>query len=368
MSKKWIALALIIALMGLIAGCGGGSAPDNGDLVIPDTIQASDGDPFARNAALAQGVNMGNMLEAPNEGEWGETVQQNYFTIIKNKGFDTVRIPIRWSNHASNSSPYTIDPTFLARVDTVVGWALDAGLNVIINMHHYNEIFQNPDGHRARFLYIWQQLSNHYKDVDAASGYNRIYLEPLNEPNTNLNETRWNALLRDVLAIIRQNDTHHTVIIGCAQWGGLGGLNGLVVPAEETNAIVTFHYYNPFNFTHQGADWVSPVLPTGVRWPEDVSNAETNIRNDLDIAKNWGDVHNRPMFLGEFGAFGAAPYASRVNWTTYVRQQADARGITWTYWEFSSGFGVYNNDTNPGAWTTGTVGGSQVELVSALGL
>lgn len=367
MLKQWYALVLAFALaMGMIAGCGGGTAPDDGGLVIPDTIQASDGNPVTRNQALGKGVNMGNMLEAPNEGEWGETVQQSYFTVIKNKGFDSVRIPIRWSNHASTSSPYAIDAPFFQRVDTVVNWALSAGLNVIIDMHHYNEIFQDPDGNRVRFLYMWQQISARYKDVDSASGYNKVYLEPLNEPNTNLDATRWNALLRDALAIIRQNDVHHTVIIGTAEWGGLGSLSSLVVPAQETNAIVTFHYYNPFTFTHQGADWVTPVMPTGVKWPDDYPTAYQDVRNDLDIAKNWGDAHGRPIFMGEFGAFSAGPYASRVNWTTYVRQQADARGMSWSYWEFCSGFGIYDNDAS--AWVTGTVGGSQVELVSALGL
>ena len=89
-------------------------------------------------------VNMGNMLEAPIEGEWGTVVAEHYFSAIAEAGFDTVRIPIHWSGHTDTRAPYTIDPIFLARVDEVIGWALDANLQVILNVHHYYEIMDTP--------------------------------------------------------------------------------------------------------------------------------------------------------------------------------------------------------------------------------
>lgn len=79
---------------------------------------------------LGRGINMGNFLESPlsdgGEGAWvgGRLIQENDFTIIKNAGFKTVRIPIRWDDYAGTSSPYTINSTFMTRVKTVVGWAL----------------------------------------------------------------------------------------------------------------------------------------------------------------------------------------------------------------------------------------------------
>ncbi len=56
---------------------------------------------------LLRGINFGNMLEAPNEGEWGLTVQEEYFDLVKEAGFDFVRLPVRWSTHAEQEWPYT---------------------------------------------------------------------------------------------------------------------------------------------------------------------------------------------------------------------------------------------------------------------
>lgn len=54
------------------------------------------------------------------------------------------------------------------------------------------------------------------------------------------------------------------------------------------------------------------------------------------------------MWLGEFGVNSAADTASRAAWTRAVRAEAEGRGMAWAYWEFGSGFGVY--DRTAGAW------------------
>src|SRR6185503_2464897 len=95
---------------------------------------------------LQRGINMGDMLEAPNEGDWGLTVQEEYFDLIKEAGFDFVRLPVRWFAHTTyvgyddGGTVYEIDPEFFARVDEVVGWALERDLVIIIDFHHYEEI------------------------------------------------------------------------------------------------------------------------------------------------------------------------------------------------------------------------------------
>src|SRR5690554_317868 len=113
---------------------------------------------------LERGVNMGNALEAPVEGHWGMTIQKEFFALIKEAGFDHVRIPIKWSAHTAEQSPYTIDPTFFNRVDEVIDQALEQGLLVIINIHHYDELLQDPSGHEDRFLAIWRQIAQRYQD------------------------------------------------------------------------------------------------------------------------------------------------------------------------------------------------------------
>ena len=63
-------------------------------------------DPFIQNKKIAKTINLGNALDAPNEGEWGVTLEAEYFQIIKSAGFSGVRLPARWSNHTQANSPF----------------------------------------------------------------------------------------------------------------------------------------------------------------------------------------------------------------------------------------------------------------------
>jgi endoglucanase len=226
----------VIVLLSNLAGCRTGSA-----FGAPST--APDAPPFSR------GINLGNALEAPSEGEWGVVLQNEYFDLIAEAGFDTVRIPIRWSAHAQGLPPYTIDPEFMARVDWAVNQSLGHGLTTIINVHHYEEIMNAPEAHRARLLAIWRQLAEHYTDAPA-----QLYFEILNEPNNRLTPELWNNYLAAALAVIRKSNPKRTIIVGTAEWGGLGALDELELP-DDGHLVVTFHYYEPFHFTHQGAEW-----------------------------------------------------------------------------------------------------------------
>jgi endoglucanase len=109
---------------------------------------------------MTRGVNLGNALEAPTEGEWGVILEERYFREIARAGFDTVRVPVRWSAHAGAEPPYTIEPAFMERIDWVVDQALRRGLTVVLNVHHYEELATEPDSHRERFLSLWRQIAN----------------------------------------------------------------------------------------------------------------------------------------------------------------------------------------------------------------
>lgn len=126
----------------------------------PTALPTASTDIFALNQRLGRGVNLGNALEANSEGEWGMVLQEDYFRLIAEAGFTSIRVPIRWRAHAAPQALYTIDAQFLQRVDWVIQQALANHLFVTLDMHHYEEMMQDPDGHRARFLGIWQTLGN----------------------------------------------------------------------------------------------------------------------------------------------------------------------------------------------------------------
>jgi endoglucanase len=289
------------------------------------------------NTKMHRGINIGNALEAPNEGDWGVVIKDEYFKIIREAGFDTVRIPIRWSNHAGSVPPYKIDDNFFKRVDWVVNKSLEQGLITIINIHHYEEIMQKPEEHEDRFLALWKQISEHYRNYP-----DTLYFELLNEPNGALTSDIWNKFIEKAVNIIRKTNPTRKIIIGPADWNSVYKLKELKVPEEDKNIIVTFHFYTPFEFTHQGAEWVSPSPPVGKKWIGNEAE-QKQITDELDIAVRWAAEHNNiSLFMGEFGAYSKADMASRVRWTYFVAREAEKRNIAWAYWEFCSGFGAYD--------------------------
>jgi hypothetical protein len=107
---------------------------------------------------------------------------------------------------------------------------------------------------------------------------------------------------------VRARQPERFVIIGPSQWNNLQHLPHLDLPADDRRLIVTFHFYEPFSFTHQGASWVRGADAwLGNRWagtPEETARIE----HELEVAARWAREHDRPLFCGEFGAFSRADH------------------------------------------------------------
>ncbi|MCF8242293.1 MAG: glycoside hydrolase family 5 protein [Melioribacteraceae bacterium] len=306
----------------------------------PSPPNPSEVDAFEQNKLLGRGINLGNALEAPNEGDWGVVLQESYFADIADAGFNSIRVPIKWSAHTLEDPPYTIDETFFARVDWAIEQTTSRGLSVIVDFHHYDEIMFYPYDHKDRFLEIWRQVAERYKNKPK-----EVFFEILNEPHDELTPAVWNEFLTEAINIIRETNPNRTLIVGLANWGGLGSLNQLRIPDGEDNVIVSFHYYNPFQFTHQGAEWVDGSDSwLGTKWNNSEGEKEA-VRNDINGIISWGSAKNIPINLGEFGAYQKADTQSRFDWMKYVREYAESYNISWHYWEFCAGFGIYNSST-----------------------
>ncbi len=350
----WLARVLfVLALLGTVSAYGttaavtipGESAGTEAFPPMPnDNPPGASSTALATAAALGRGVNFGNMLDAPKEGDWGLTVRDEFIDVTAAAGFASVRLPVRWSNHAAATAPFTIDPQFFARVESVLEKLLAKGLYVVLNMHHYRQL----DGDAlnagefavdsaildARFLSFWLQIAERFRGKN-----DRLLFELYNEAHGRLTPPKWNDLAARALNVIRKSNPDRIVVIGPTGWNNAKALSSLRLP-NDANLIVTVHNYEPFAFTHQGAGWVSRVLPTGVRCC-DASQRAAAIA-PLAVAKAWSDAARYPIFLGEFGAYSKAYMTSRANFTRLVRDQSEARGIPWSYWELASGFGVYD--------------------------
>jgi endoglucanase len=287
------------------------------------------------NQRLARSINFGNMLDHPREGMAGPALRDEFIELSAKAGFTAIRLPVRWDAQAGYQAPYAISPEFFERIDGVVKKAQAAGLAIILDMHHYAGMMSEPREERPRFLALWKQVAEHYRDAPAT-----VLFEVLNEPNKALDEREWNQALAAVLPVIRASNPNRTLIVGGAQWNSRKTLWQLALPEDDRNLIATFHYYEPMEVTHQGAEWVAGAGAwTGTRWRGSDSELRT-LRQAFDDVVEWGRRQKRPIFLGEFGAYSRADEGSRIAWTRAVRAEAEARGFAWAYWELAAGFGV----------------------------
>jgi endoglucanase len=331
-------MILLIGLAGCVAAPTAPEAgPPRASVAAVSSTVPSRGGIFAADRRLERTVNLGNALEAPAEGDWGVTLQADYFRVIAEAGFTAVRVPINFAAHAGSLAPYLIDPAFLDRVDWVVRNAGYRGLVAILDMHNYQAMMDSPSTEQARFLVLWRQIAERFRGTPD----DQLYFELLNEPNGNLDNDTWNTTARQALAAVRLTNPTRPVIIGPSVWNSFDQVPSLDLP-DDSNLIVTFHYYLPFEFTHQGAEWVvGSNAWLGTLWDGEPAQ-RTAIAGDFDRVAAWAKAHDRPVFLGEFGAYSKGDQASRVRWTAAVARAADQRGFAWGYWEFCAGFGAYD--------------------------
>ena len=319
--------------------------------------------------ALRRGINFGDAMDAPNEGEWGWTIGAGDFRAVREAGFDHVRVPMRVSAHAARQPPYKIEGRFAHRMDWAIAEALENDLAVIVDVHHYKEMMADPFGQADRLVGIWREIATRYRGMPPAVVY-----EILNEPTDQLTAPVWNPILARVVAEIRAIDPTRTIIVEGAHWASARDLKEtLEVPAGDPNIVASFHMYAPMYFTHQGFPWMpahfhtrgvvfpgppaAPIVPDGAAasFPEardffagyNSAPAETNpggpaaIVEQMELANAFAKRTGLRVYLGEFGAGVNADPDSRARWTRAARREAEKRGFGWAYWDYCRNFAAY---------------------------
>ncbi len=166
----------------------------------------------------------------------------------------------------------------------------------------------------------------------------------------------------EALQTIRETNPQRTVLLGLAEWGGVSALSKLSVP-QDPHLILTIHYYNPFHFTHQGASWVTGADAwLGTRW-RDTELDRQEVKDDFKAAVEFSKTKNIPINVGEFGAYSTADMDSRIKWTRFMARYFEQQQFSWNYWEFNSGFGIYDPSKN--TYNTGLVNALMSDAMTA---
>lgn len=290
-------------------------------------------------------INMGNHLDTADGRDWGRAIVPADFTIIREAGFGTVRIPVRWSAHALAKPPYTIDAQWMAKVRAIVDAAGAAGLNVILNMHHYDELYRRPAEQGSRFAAMWRQIGQRFADAPAT-----VWFELINEPREALDDTSLPAVLASALANLRTSNPTRPVIIGGQYTSTVDSLSTLELP-DDPFVVPTFHTYEPMNFTHQGANWIKPTPPVGRQFGnlQDRAELESNLRKVSDYMARTGRV----PFIGEYGVtdIKRVRLTERIDYIATISAAYASIGVQSCIWAYTNTFQLRKGD----AWLPGIV-------------
>jgi endoglucanase len=220
-----------------------------------------------------------------------------------------------------------------------------------------------PDNIDRILIPVWEQVARRY-----ANRSDYIVYEILNEPY-GISDERWGEIQGRAVDAIRRYDQKHWIIVTKAEWSGIDKFYA-IPEYRDSKLIYTFHFYDPFLFTHQGASWTEPsemglfsnilfpydrarmpALPSSLRgqwiegWYRDYRDAASpqKILETLDAVTAFSRQRNVPVFCGEYGVLmSASPSADRAVWYEFVTNALDVRNISRTSWDYFGGFGMFN--------------------------
>lgn len=317
------------------------------------------------------GWNIGNTLEAPGgETGWGNPeVTEAYVKLVKKCGFNAIRIPCAWDmKHLDDPKTAHIDPKWMKRVKEVVGYGVNNGMYVLLNIHWDGGWLENNcmaakrDSVNDKQRALWEQIATAMQDFDE-----HLMFASANEPNTK------NAEEMKVLLAY-----HQTFVDAVRSTGGKNIYRKLVIqgspeliklsdfPTDPTPNCLMYedHDYTPFQFTC--------LMDGDASWGKMFYYWGTGHHSSIEPEKNptWGEEAEQekyfkrikemfidngiPVLMGEYGAYrrtnpkffpkDMATHDDAVDyWITYVTKQALSHGVKPFFWDTGGALDRRNN-------------------------
>ena len=340
---------------------------------------------------MGRGINLGNVLSAPIEGNWSGAATEQYFIDVADAGFKNVRIPIdffgtrtsgdtsQYSGEANTTftgsrADFTVDPLYFDRLEQVISWGLTQNLVIVLDFHgatlksefiytfdESEDEYTDPTSAKraadlAKFYSIWEQIANRFKDYS-----DDLIFEVINEPYFHISAAEMNGLNSEVISIIRSsggnNVTRKVIVTGGTKnsYEAITTIDPQIINSDNY-LIGTFHYYRPFSFTKS-----SNFNFDDNSWGS--QSDKNNVDSEFDVVQNWADGFSPPVavYLGEFGADNVYGYSystgdlrhvtannspngtgyadggpdpnSRIKFHGYVANAAIDRGFSFSAWD-----------------------------------
>jgi len=312
--------------------------------------------PMAAVKEMRLGWNLGNTLDATPGGEtgWGNPLTtKQMIDTLKAAGFNTIRLPVTWKDHLGPAPDYTIDATWLARVQEVANYVLSNGMYAIVNSHHDEWVSLMPDADQAlvtdKLSKLWTQIAMAFRNCD-----DHLVLETLNEPRTT-DTTEWTGGTTAARAIL--NGYNAAAVKAIRDTGGNNALrfvmipthgansatqciNDLVIPNDDPRIIVSLHTYYPWAFSGDSAGTAQFGSASEL----------TAMSAELDRIANLTVKKGRAVIIGEWGTLDKGNTAARVTHAQAFATAMRQHGFVPIWWDNNqigadAGFGLLNRST-----------------------
>ena len=271
------------------------------------------------------------------------------YTDIKAKGFDFVRFSVDLTKYydSANDCLYTSGSYNIETIDTIMQKFLNAGLSVHLLMGRFQngDIDMTNDVHRALFKKVWRRTAERYQNWS-----DKVAFELLNEPKGWSQEAAdaANSLFSETVSIIRQtNPTRYILwplIDASCTWvltknGDPPNFSLVNLPKNDPYIAIVIHFYGPFVFTHQGADWCTDSNGNKMNYHVDLTDAyRADIRRELKHVSLYAEAFpDVPIVLNEFGVMCGKSYESDAHeWLGTVREFCEAKSnMAWCHFEYT---------------------------------
>ena len=321
----------------------------------------------AKPFELHRGINISHWLSQ--SGDRGEK-RATKFTredvkFLAECGYDHLRIPI--DEEQMFDEQLNPEQEAFSLLHNAIGWCKEFNLKVVVDLHilrshHFNAESKplfTESAAQEQFYDCWRKISAELKKYPRSL----VAYELMNEPVADDPE-QWNTIVNNCLEVVRKLEPKRTIIIGSNRWQAYDQVKNLLVPEQDKNIIISFHFYNPFPLTHYRASWTEQKEnPLKVYYPGYIVKKEDVEKLTPELQKRWGwlarsynDINTlekqilqaldaatamgRKLYLGEFGCLRGAGEENRLRWFRDVVSLCEKYGIAYASWDYKGGFGI----------------------------